>query len=118
MTDSRANPRQVVQNIRRDGDVTHVSLSGEVDLHRAGELREALLEVLSSKPAVTVIDMKNVDFMDSSGLATLIEALQLSRRNNGQLKLVAMQQRVRNIFEISRLESIFQIYDSEAEALA
>jgi anti-sigma B factor antagonist len=61
--------------------------------------------------------MTQVEFMDSSGLATLVGALKWCRRNGSQLKLVGLVQRVRNIFEISRLESIFQIYDSEAEAL-
>jgi len=77
-----------------------------------------LLETLGEQPAVTVINMREVGFMDSSGLATLVEAMQLSRRYGGQLKLVGISRRVRSIFEISRLDKIFQIYDNEAEALS
>lgn len=56
--------------------------------------------------------------MDSSGLGTLVEALRWSRRNGGQLKLVGLAESVRSVFEISRLETVFEIYDTEAEALS
>ncbi|KPK75170.1 MAG: hypothetical protein AMJ79_12365 [Phycisphaerae bacterium SM23_30] len=95
-----------------------LELSGDIDLHRSVDLRSSLLETLGEQPAVTVINMREVGFMDSSGLATLVEAMQLSRRYGGQLKLVGISRRVRSIFEISRLDKIFQIYDNEAEALS
>ena len=108
----------MVQGVRREDGVALVALAGDVDLHRTVELRGCLLEVIQEKPKMTIVNMEKVEFMDSSGVAALIEALQLSRRNGGKLKLVGMQRRVRSIFEISRLESIFEIYESEAEALA
>ncbi len=111
-------PDKVVQNIRRDETATVVELSGDIDLHRSVELRESLLGIMSEKPTVIVINMSGVGFMDSSGLATLVETLQLSRRHGGELKLVGIQRRVRSILEISRLDTIFAIYESEAEALA
>ena len=64
-----------------------------------------------------IVDLGKVEFMDSSGLATLIEALQISRTKNCELKLAAMAQRVKSIFEISRLDKIFKIYDSKDQAL-
>jgi anti-sigma B factor antagonist len=73
---------------------------------------------LKGKPPVLVVNMAQVEFMDSSGLGTLVEALRWSRRNDGQLKLAGLSQAVRNIFEISRLDSVFQVYDTEAEALS
>ena len=108
----------VVQKIRRENDMVVLELSGDIDLHRSVDLRSSLLETLREQPAVTVINMSEVGFMDSSGLATLVEAMQLSRRYGGQLKLVGISRRVRSIFEISRLDKIFQIYDNEAEALS
>ena len=118
MKRSDSNPPSVVQNIRREDGVTVLTLTGDIDLHRSVEMRERMLEVMSEKPKTTVINLSQVDFMDSSGLATLVEAMQLSRRFGGQLKLVGVQQRVRSILEISRLDSIFPIFESEAEALA
>ena len=118
MSDSSKNPGDVVQGIRRQDNAVIVELAGEVDLHRATELRTSLLTVVQEKPAVMIVSMAGVGFMDSSGLATLVEALQLTRRYGGQLKLVGIQRRVRSIFEIARLDTIFQLYDTEAEALA
>jgi anti-sigma B factor antagonist len=109
---------RVVRNIRRENDRVILELSGDVDLHHSMELRAILLETLQEKPSITVINMSEVSFMDSSGLATLVEAMQLSRRNKGALRLVGLNQRVRSIFEISRLDKIFHIYVNEAEALA
>jgi len=118
MTRSNSNPDSVVQNIRREDGATVLAIAGDIDLHRSVEMRERLLEVMSEKPETTVINLSRVDFMDSSGLATLVEAMQLSRRYGGQVKLVGVQHRVRSILEISRLDSIFPIFESEAEALA
>ena len=118
MKDHNKDGEAVVQEVRRADGVAFVALAGDVDLHRTVELRGCLLEIIQEKPKMTIVNMEKVEFMDSSGVATLIEALQLSRRNGGKLKLVGMQRRVRSIFEISRLESIFEIYETESEALA
>ena len=76
------------------------------------------MELFRDRPGMLVINMTDVGFMDSSGLAIFVEALKWCRQNSSELNLVGMTQGVRNIFEISRLDSIFQIYDSEAEALS
>jgi len=111
-------PAGVVKNIRNEADAVVLELCGDVDMARSVELRERLREVLSDKPSVTVINLAQVGFMDSSGLATLVEALQISRRNGGELRLADLAARVRGIFEIARLDTVFKIYASEAEALA
>lgn len=118
MIESNSNPGIVVQNIRRDGGVTVLELAGDIDLHRSVELRESLLEVMGEKPETVIINLNQVGFMDSSGLATLVEAMQLSRRYGGALKLVGVQPRVRSILEISRLDRIFPMFENESEALA
>jgi len=111
-------PNGAVKAVRKQGDVYVLDVTGEVDLNRSVLLRETLLTVLQQKPRTLVVNLSEVGFMDSSGLATLVEALQLSRRYGGKLKLVGVQQRVRSILEISRLDRIFEIYPTEAEALA
>lgn len=118
MTKANDKLHSVVQNVTRKGEIVFVELAGDIDMHRSMDLRESLLEVMGQKPPVTLIDMTQVSFMDSSGLATLVEALQLAHRFEGQLKLVGVQKRVRSIFEISRLDSIFPMYESQGEALA
>ena len=108
----------VVRTIRRENGAIVLELAGDIDLHRSVELRSGLLETMQEKPTLLVINMSEVGFMDSSGLATLVEAMQLSRRSGGQLRLVGLSDRVRSIFEISRLDKIFQIYENESEALS
>ncbi len=118
MTDQKNNSNNIVKNIIRHDDVVILQLVGEIDMHSGTELRGELLEIAQKPPAQTIINMSEVDFMDSSGVAILIEALQLHRRNSSQLKLVGINQRVRSIFEISRLDTVFEIYDSEDEAVS
>ena len=117
MTDQKNNSN-IVKNITRRDDVVILQLAGEIDMHCSTELRGELLEISQNPSAHTIINMSEVDFMDSSGVAVLIEALQLHRRNGGRLKLVGINPRVRSIFEISRLDSVFDIYDSEDEAVS
>ena len=107
----------VVKDVRKVQQAWVVELAGEVDLHRSVEVRAALLEVMNKRPVAVVINLTEVSFMDSSGLATLVEALQLARRQGGQLKLVGATRRVKSILEISRLESLFEMHASEEEAL-
>jgi anti-sigma B factor antagonist len=69
------------------------------------------MELLDAKPARLVLDLSRVPFMDSSGVATLIEALQLQRRAGSKLVLHGLQPKVRGIFEIARLDTVFTIVD-------
>ena len=116
MAEKNKSP-EVVKNIRHEDQAVVMELVGEVDMDRSVDLRERLLSVLTDKPEKLVINMTEVDFMDSSGLATLVEALQMSRRDGVTLKLAGLKKRVLSVFAISRLDSIFDIYATEAEAL-
>lgn len=118
MTDDRSYPRSVIKGVRKEGQTLVLELAGEIDMQCSVELRQKLKELFRDKPSMVVINMTDVKFMDSSGLATLVSALKWCRLNDSELKLVGLVRRVRSIFEICRLESIFQIYDSEAEALS
>lgn len=117
-----ANPNNkaqgLIKQIRNDGDNVILDLAGDVDMHSSPALREELLKVVNRGAQVIVINLQDVEFMDSSGLATLVEALQLTRKQKSKLKLINLCHRVRSIFEIARLDVIFEIFDSEAEALA
>lgn len=117
MLNADSGGSNVVRSVRRRERDVVVALGGEIDMHSSVELREVLLEVVASGPQRLVINMNEVAFMDSSGLATLIEVLQLGRRGCCELKLVGLTERVRSVLEISRLDHIFTICESEAEAL-
>lgn len=93
-----------------------VEVSGDVDLSRSPRLRTALATASAGKPQRLVVDLAKVSYMDSSGVATLIEGLQAARRNSTKFFLAALQPRVRSILEIARLDTVFKIAATVEEA--
>ena len=92
---------------------------GAIDLTRAPAFRVELADILSEKPARLVLDLSEVPEIDSATVATLVELLRDVYRNSGMLVLCGLQQRVRSIFEIVRLdETVFTIVETVDEAIA
>lgn len=94
-----------------------ISPSGDIDLMGSPTLRVELRKAAGEKPERLVIDLSGVTYMDSSGVATLVEAMQITRRSNTKLVLCGMQDRVRSVFEIARLDSVFTIVPTMDAAL-
>ncbi|MHC4414529.1 MAG: STAS domain-containing protein [Planctomycetota bacterium] len=90
---------------------------GEIDLSCAAMLRQRLSQVQNNRPDRLVIELSQVPYMDSSGVATLVEAMQIARRTGSKLILCALQEKVRSIFEIARLDMVFAIVDTADEAV-
>ncbi len=83
---------------------------GDIDLSRSPDLRTKLAEIQSNDATSRiVVDLEDVPYMDSSGVATLVEALQVAHRNEGEIVLKNLHHRVRSIFEIARLDTLFKI---------
>lgn len=95
-----------------------LTLSGEIDLHRSPEVKEALGVLVQRQVPSILIDLSAVDYIDSSGLAVLIEGFQRVTAYGGKLGLFGLQEKVRGIFEVARLDQVFQIFPDEASALA
>ncbi|MEN0019775.1 MAG: STAS domain-containing protein [Planctomycetota bacterium] len=93
-----------------------LKLAGDIDMSRSPVLREAIRNALESRPNRLVIDLEGVDYMDSSGLATLVEAMKVTKKQKTTLVLCAMSDKVRAIFEIARLDSYFNIVASVDDA--
>lgn len=89
-----------------NNDTTVVTLSGEVDLSNSPILRKKLLESINTN---ILVDLSDVSYMDSSGLATLIEAMQKVNKNGRTFKLTGVKGAVKNILEIARLTEVFSI---------
>ncbi len=101
----------VIKQTRRLDDGYYIALEGEVDLSHSPALRNELMQVTSNQPKQLVVDLADVTYMDSSGVATLVEALQMMRQHGGEMRLCRLQHRVRSIFEIARLDTVFTIVD-------
>jgi anti-sigma B factor antagonist len=104
---------------RTSGEAVIASIRGEIDLHNSPELRTALLNILNQHPTKKLImNLALVPYMDSSGVAVLVEALQRLRKAGGRMMLTDLQPRVKGLLEIARLDSIFVLVATEADALA
>jgi anti-sigma B factor antagonist len=93
-----------------------LNVEGQVDMHTSPELRTRLRESLAKKASPIVVDLTKVGFIDSSGLATLIEALQAVGKYGGRLRLCGLAPAVKNLFKLSNLISIFDIRDTREDA--
>ena len=102
---------------RSQKDVKILALSGRFDTHTAEPVREWLDKATIEKPANIVVNLGDVDFLDSTALSTLVQGMKHSREQNGDLRLCEMQQSVRIIFELTRLDRVFEIYVAEEEAV-
>ena len=93
-------------------------LEGEIDLHVSPRIASSLSAMVSAKPKQIVVDLTKVSYIDSSGLAVLIEGMQNVAAYGGKFALAGLQETVRPIFEIARLDQVFQIYPDVDAALA
>lgn len=117
MADS-SSPQNIIRGTRHQGKAMILELGGEIDMKCSAALKAKFAELYKQNPQVLVVNMEKVEFLDSSGLASLVGALKWCRQNDSEFKLAGLCKRVKSIFEICKLESIFQIYDSEDEALS
>jgi anti-sigma B factor antagonist len=101
---------------QRDGTVV-VSLTGELDLYNAEEVRGALLDACATEPEALVVDLEEVRFIDSTALGVLIEARSRLADRSG-FRLAAPGLETRRALEVSGLDRHFLVHDTVAEALA
>lgn len=93
-------------------------LDGEIDLHISPRVALSLAQMVKKKPGKLVVDLSRVSYIDSSGLAVLIEAMQGVEEYGGTFAIAGMQETVRSIFEIARLDQVFRIFPDVESALA
>jgi anti-sigma B factor antagonist len=101
-----------------DGGARVLDLEGEVDVYTAPQLRTAIMEEVDRGTKHLLINLKRVGYMDSTGLGILIGGVKRLRESGGALLLIDPTPRIARIFEITGLNTIFNVYASEEEALA
>lgn len=103
---------------RQSGAATIVDVTGEITLFNAPELRKVLMELLKVQKAPRVIvNLTNVAYIDSAGVACLVEALKVARELKQGLALFGLNRVAKEVFELTRLISVFEVYGTEEEAL-
>jgi anti-sigma B factor antagonist len=95
---------------------TIVDVTGEIDMSSSPSFRKALLDSLSKAPRLAV-NLSNVQYIDSSGIASLVEVLKLARSAEKRLVLFGLNAPVQEVLRLTRLTKIFEIRNTEQEAI-
>lgn len=104
---------------RRIDQATILDVTGNIDMSNSPEVRKALLQEIRAKRAPRVVlNLTSVQYIDSSGVASLIEGLKASRESGARFVLFGLNESAREVLKISRLLKLFEIYDDEAQAIA
>jgi anti-sigma B factor antagonist len=102
--------------VREEGGALVVTLRGTVDLEHSPVAREVLLDSVERAKVVLVV-LTEVTYMDSSGVASLVEAYQAARTRQGRFGLVAVGPRILRVLQLARLDRVFTIHATLAEGL-
>ncbi len=94
-----------------------LQIFGNFDVYTAGPVREWIEAASAELPPNIVIDMGEVHFIDSTALAVLVQGMRRSRERNGDIHLCGLQQPVRMVLELTRLDKVFEIYSNQSEAM-
>ena len=108
----------IIESVQWRDKSAVVSIAGDIDLNCSVEFQQELLLLVDEKPTALIIDLSSVPYMDSSGVASLVKLLSRTKKGGISLKLAALTDRVRSIFEITRLDSVFDIRATVEEAMS
>ena len=104
--------------VEREDRATIVAVAGDVDAGSAPDLRRLLDDLLVQGDHNFVVDLTGVEFMDSSGMATLVQLFKRVRVGEGDVRLCGLQPKVRRVFELIRLDRVFDSFPTRKEAIA
>jgi anti-sigma B factor antagonist len=104
---------------RRHDKTTIFGLSGDIDFANSRDVRDSVLrEIRESRTARVVVNLSQVRYIDSSGVASLVEGLKAARDLGCRFILVGLSTSAREVLQLSRLLRVFEVYENEQEALA
>ncbi len=103
---------------RESGVATIVDVVGDITLYNSPQVRKVLLDLLKTKKAPRVIvNLEKVRYIDSAGVASLVEGLKVSRDLKSTFALYGLSRTAREVLELTRLIKVFEVYNTEEEAL-
>ena len=105
------------ESITVGSDCAVLQITGEVDVYTAPQLREQVIQLLSSGVRHIIADLRDVDFLDSTGLGVLVGSLKRLRGHDGSFKVVASGGRILRIFQITGLICAFALHPSVLDAM-
>ena len=109
---------RIETSLRREEDIPVLDVTGEIDIYTTPQFKEAVSEAIDQNKPAIVINMTKVTYMDSSGFGTLLSATKRLRPLDGALYLSGCNEAIQRMLQITRLNTIFGVYATEAEAIA
>lgn len=103
---------------RENDGIAILDINGEIDLYNAPEIKEVINGLIQEQKTNVIINLEKVSYIDSSGIGALISSLSNLKKYQGGLKIINVFASVRKVFELTKLTSFFEIYDSEEEAVS
>lgn len=103
--------------VENKNEVAICKIDGEINITSSPELRKTFDNFVQNKIKKIVIDFSSVSYIDSSGLATLIELLQRIKKIDGKFRICNMSEKIKNIFEITKLHKLFEVFENQELAL-
>ncbi len=103
---------------RTSGSVQVLELNGELDAHTASELEAAIQKCRDSNSVCIVVNGQNLQYISSAGLGVFMAYIEELREQGGDIKIAELQPRVFNVFDLLGFPMLFDIVDSEADAVA
>lgn len=96
-------------------EIQVIQPAGRLDVTSVAKFRRDVTEIVASKPKFLIVDLSDVNFMDSSGLGALVSALKSIRTVDGDLAICSLSEQVQMLFELTSMSKIFKIYTDRAE---
>lgn len=104
---------------RISGNITVVDLSGRIELGEGSSvLRDTVKDLLAKGQKKILLNMGGVNYIDSSGVGELVSAFTSVRKQDGELKLLKLTRKIRDLLQITKLYTVFEVLDDEAAAVA
>jgi anti-anti-sigma factor len=103
--------------VSQNGGITLVEVEGQLIVGNRQELKQKVLEHLEGGDRKFVIDFSNTGYIDSSGLGVLVSLSKKIREQGGELRLSSLNEDLRTLFELTKLDTLFRIADTKDEAL-
>ena len=103
--------------VSKVNDVTLIEVEGQLIVGNRQELKQGVLDKLDSGDLKFVIDFANTGYIDSSGLGVLVSLSKKIREQGGELRLSSLNEDLRTLFELTKLDTLFRIADQKDQAL-
>jgi len=104
-------------NTRSSGEVVVLAIAGEIDLYNAPEIKDIINKLIVAKKYNVIINLGKGSYIDSSGIGALISSLSNLKKYQSGLKIINVFASVRKVFELTKLTSFFEIFESEEDAI-